>query len=183
MDPDRWISGLPLVLKTETSSAASAPDCEDSESVIEVPKSKGGQDLRTCRQDSVPCRQGTLSPGTKDPPMSTASRRHMSMQPSRQSALLTQGGEALGTKLVLSAVDTQVPSDMRASWGDVCSEDQAWLMLRRAELGKEWLRWGTLHLRKCVWWRSKTEQLACGKPGQRNASSSQVPWGKRQRAF
>lgn len=51
----------------------------------------------------------------------------------------------IGTKLELSAVDTQLPSDMRASWGDGCSEDKAWLMLRRAELGKGWLRWGTLH--------------------------------------
>lgn len=31
------------------------------------------------------------------------------------------------------------------------SEDQGCLMLRRAELGKECLRWG-------VWWRSKTKQ-------------------------
>lgn len=44
---------------------------------------------------------------------------------------------------MLGAVDTQLPSDMRAFRGDGCSEDKAWPMLR-AKLGKEWLRWGTL---------------------------------------
>lgn len=65
------------------------------------------------------------------------------------------------------------------------SEDQGCLMLRRAELGKECLRWGTFHPEVVclVEEQDKTKYLkTCGKPGQeREASSSQVRWQKTQR--
>lgn len=155
MGSDHWISGLSLALKTETCFAAFAPDCEDSDLVIDLGETKGGQDWQTCRQDSVPCRQRYYHPGPKiflcpqhldNKYFCKLCGSHRSYSRQGAKSSLTQGGKPPGTKPMLDArrnghtghLRHEIILRRRMLRGPF--EDKAWLMPRRTELGKEWLR-------------------------------------------